>query len=513
MTRISLGAGMVAIAYTVAFDGVEARLVEVQCSVAPGLPGFGIVGLPDKSVSEARERVKAAFGALSIAMPSRRVTVNLSPADLPKEGSHFDLPIALAVLAALEIVPADALSQVVALGELALDGRLSPVAGALPAALAAAEDDRALIVPRACGPEAAWVGAVPVFAAGNLREAIDHLTDSAPLPRARPGEIAPVNRTNDLSEVRGQERARRVIEIAAAGRHHLLMIGPPGASKSMLATRLPGLLPPLDPAEALETSVIQSVAGVLASGGISRTAPFCQPHHTASMAAMVGGGRNARPGQASLAHNGVLFLDELPEFERRVIDALREPIETGEIHVARANAHIRYPARFLLVAAANPCRCGESADGARPCPRAPRCQSDYLGRISGPMMDRFDLRIDMPQVTYEDLALPPSGESSAVVAERIAAARALQARRFAKHPKVRVNADAAGRLLEEIAPLNSECRTLLSLAAERLGLTPRGYHRILRAARTIADLDSSAQIRRTHLAETLTYRLPFGRND
>ncbi|MFC3528867.1 YifB family Mg chelatase-like AAA ATPase [Paracoccus mangrovi] len=503
---------MVAIAYTVAFDGVEARLVEVQCSVSPGLPGFAIVGLPDKSVSEARERVKAAFGALSIAMPSRRVTVNLSPADLPKEGSHFDLPIALAVLAALEVVPAEALSQVVSLGELALDGRLSPVAGALPAAMAASEDGRSLLVPKACGPEAAWVGTVPVFAPRHLREAVDHLTDRAPLRRAEPGELAPENRSSDLSEVRGQERARRVIEIAAAGRHHLLMIGAPGASKSMLATRLPGLLPPLSPAEALETSVIQSVAGMLANGGISRTAPFCQPHHTASMAAMVGGGRNARPGQASLAHNGVLFLDELPEFERRVIDALREPIETGEIHVSRANAHIRYPARFLLVAAANPCRCGESADGA-PCPRAPRCQSDYLGRISGPMMDRFDLRIDMPQVSYEELALPPSGESSAMVAERVAAARAVQSKRFAAHPNVRVNADAAGRLLEEIAPLDSESRALLALAAERLGLTPRGYHRILRASRTIADLDASEHIRQPHLAEALTYRLPFGRPD
>lgn len=504
---------MTAIAYTVAFDGVEARLVEVQCSVTPGLPGFGIVGLPDKSVSEARERVKAAFGALSVAMPSRRVTVNLSPADLPKEGSHFDLPIALAVLAALEIVPAEALAQVVVLGELALDGRLSPVTGALPAAMAAAEDDRALMVPRACGPEAAWVSAVPVLAPRNLREAIDHLTDRAPLPRALPGEVAPAARSNDLDEVRGQERARRVIEIAAAGRHHLLMIGPPGASKSMLATRLPGILPPLSPVEALETSVIHSVAGMLAEGGISRSVPFCQPHHTASMAAMVGGGRNARPGQASLAHNGVLFLDELPEFERRVIDALREPIETGEIHVSRANAHIRYPSRFLLVAAANPCRCGEAADAGQPCPRAPRCQSDYLGRISGPMMDRFDLRIDMPQVTYEELGLPATGESSAVVAERVAAARALQALRFAGHPQARVNADAAGRLLEEIAPLDGECRALLALAAEKLGLTPRGYHRILRAARTIADLDASEHIRRPHLGEALSYRLPFGRPD
>lgn len=504
---------MAAIAYTVAFDGVEARLVEVQCSVSPGLPGFGIVGLPDKSVSEARERVKAAFGALSIAMPSRRVTVNLSPADLPKEGSHFDLPIALAVLAALEIVPAEALERVVALGELALDGRLSPVAGALPAAVAAAEDGRALLVPRACGAEAAWVGTVPVLAPQSLREVVDHLTDRAPLARAAPGELAEAVFEADLAEVKGQERARRALEIAAAGRHHLLMIGPPGASKSMLATRLPGILPPLSPQEALETSVIHSVAGLLAEGGISRTAPFRQPHHTASMAAMVGGGRNARPGQASLAHNGVLFLDELPEFERRVIDALREPIETGEIHVSRANAHIRYPARFLLVAAANPCRCGEIADASRACSKAPRCGADYLGRISGPMMDRFDLRIEVPRVAIEDLGLPATGESSASVALRVAAARALQAARFADHPTARVNADASGRLLEEIAPLDGECRSLLALAAERLGLTPRGYHRILRSARTIADLDASAAIRQPHLAEALSYRLPFGRPD
>ncbi len=504
---------MVAIAYTVAFEGVDARLVEVQCSVSPGLPGFGIVGLPDKSVSEARERVKAAFGALSIAMPSRRITVNLSPADLPKEGSHFDLPIALAVLAALDVVPPEALGQVVALGELALDGRLSPVSGALPAAMAAAEDDRALMVPKACGPEAAWVGAVPVFAPRTLREAVDHLTDRAPLARAEPGEAQDRDIFDDLSDVKGQERARRAIEIAAAGRHHLLMIGPPGATKTMLAKRLPGILPPLSPQEALETSVIHSVAGLLRHGGISREAPFCQPHHTASPASITGGGRNAGPGQVSLAHNGVLFLDELPEFERKVIDALREPIETGEIHVSRANAHIRYPARFLLVAAANPCRCGNLADAAQACSRAPVCGSDYMGKVSGPMMDRFDMRMEVPQITLEEMQLPGRGESSAAVAARVAAARQVQARRFAAHPKVRVNADATGRLIEEIAPLDGDCRSLLARAAERFGLTPRGYHRILRAARTIADMDASADIRQPHLAEALSYRIAFGKPD
>ncbi|MBD9528259.1 YifB family Mg chelatase-like AAA ATPase [Paracoccus sp. PAR01] len=504
---------MVAIAHTVAFEGVEARPVEVQCSVSPGMPGFGIVGLPDKSVSEARERVRAAFAALSIAMPSRRVTVNMSPANLPKEGSHFDLPIALAVLAALEIVPVEALDGLLSLGELGLDGRLAPVTGALPAAMAAAEADRTLMVPRACGGEAAWVGAVPVFAPRTLRDAVDHLTDRAPLPRAAPGEAHDREIFDDLSEVKGQERARRAIEIAAAGRHHLLMVGPPGATKTMLARRIPGILPPLTPQEALETSVVHSVAGLLKNGSISREAPFCQPHHTASMAAIVGGGRQAGPGQVSLAHNGVLFMDELPEFERRVIDALREPIETGEIHVSRANAHIRYPARFLLVAAANPCRCGYLADPAQACARAPVCGGDYMARISGPMMDRFDMRMEVPQITLEEIQMPGKGESSAQVGARVAAARVLQNQRFATDPKARVNADASGRLLEEIAPLDAECRDLFSRAAARFGMTPRGYHRILRVARTIADLDASAEIRAPHLAEALSFRLVFGSPD
>ncbi|MTH78841.1 YifB family Mg chelatase-like AAA ATPase [Paracoccus aestuariivivens] len=504
---------MAAIAYTVAFEGVEARLVEVQCSVSPGLPGFGIVGLPDKSVSEARERVRAAFAAMSIALPSRRLTVNMSPASLPKEGSHFDLPIALAILAALEIIPIEALGDTLSLGELALDGRLSPVAGALPAAMAAAEHERALIVPHACGPEAAWVGAVPVFAPRSLREAVDHLNERSPLPRATPGEAHDRDIFDDLSEVKGQERARRAVEIAAAGRHHLLMVGPPGATKTMLARRIPGILPDLTPQEALETSVIHSVAGLLKNGGISREAPFCQPHHSASMAAIVGGGRQAGPGQVSLAHNGVLFMDELPEFERRVIDALREPIETGEIHVARANAHVRYPARFLLVAAANPCRCGNLADAAQACSRAPVCGSDYLGRISGPMMDRFDMRMEVPQVSLEEIQMPGRGESTACVAKRVAAARELQSHRFAEHPHARVNADASGADLEKIAPLDADCRELLTRAAARFGMTPRGYHRILRVARTIADLDASPEVKQPHLAEALSFRLVFGNPD
>ncbi|WP_112874001.1 YifB family Mg chelatase-like AAA ATPase [Paracoccus endophyticus] len=500
---------MVAIAYSVAFEGIEARLVEVQAAVSPGLPSFTIVGLPDKAVSEARERVRAAFGALSVAMPSRRVTVNLSPADLPKEGSHFDLPIALAILAALEVVPADELAQVVSLGELALDGRLVAVAGALPSAVAAAEDQRTLICPRECGPEAAWVGAVPVIAPTSLREVVDHLTGRSPLGPARAGQLARPRPAADMADVKGQERAKRALEIAAAGRHHLLMVGPPGAGKSMLAARLPGLMPELTPAEALETSMIQSLAGLLGDGGISRAAPFRDPHHTASMAAIVGGGRGARPGEISLAHNGVLFLDELPEFSRPVLETLRQPIETGEVVVARANAHIRYPCRFLLIAAANPCRCGYLADPARACAKAPLCGSDYLGRLSGPLMDRFDLRIEVPAVGLDALDMPPAGEPSEAFAARIAAARAVQARRFEAHRGLRTNADAGGALLDEIAAPDDEGRGLIRRAAERLGLTARGYHRILRTARTIADLAGEARVRAPHLAEAIGYRLPF----
>lgn len=498
---------MVARAHTVAFEGVEARLVEVQCAVSPGLPGFTIVGLPDKAVSEARERVRAALSAMSIALPSKRITINLSPADLPKEGSHFDLPIALALLAALEIVPRDAAEQTVALGELSLDGSLVPVIGALPAALAAAEEDRVLLCPLACGPEAAWVGATQVLGARTLAEVVRHYTGQGPIAPAEAGEVVAAPGGRDLRDVKGQERAKRALEIAAAGRHHMLMVGAPGSGKSMLAARLPGVLPDLSAAEALETSMIHSLAGLLGEGGISRSRPYREPHHTASMAAIVGGGKGAKPGEISLAHNGVLFLDEFPEFPRNVLETLRQPIETGEVVVSRANAHVRYPCRFLLVAAANPCRCGHLADPARACAKAPLCGEDYLGRISGPLMDRFDLRVEVPPVAYADLDLPASGDSSADVAKRVAAARQRQAARYAAVEGVRVNADAEGALLEQVAAPDADGRALLARVADRFGLSARGYHRVLRVARTIADLAGDDTVRQPHVAEAVSYRL------
>ncbi|MFY2823614.1 YifB family Mg chelatase-like AAA ATPase [Ruegeria sp. MALMAid1280] len=497
---------MVARSHTVAFQGVEARPVEVQCAVSPGLPAFSIVGLPDKAVSEARDRVRSALSSMAIALPSKRITINLSPADLPKEGSHFDLPIAVALLSALEIIPPDAAEGAVSLGELSLDGSLVPVVGALPAAMTAAAEDRTLLCPRASSAEAAWVDATQVIGAGSLGDVVRHFSGQSPLPAAQPGEVSLAPSARDLRDVKGQERAKRALEIAAAGRHHLIMIGTPGSGKSMLAARLPGILPPLTPIEALETSMIQSLCGLLDEGGISRSRPFREPHHTASMAAIVGGGKGAKPGEISLAHNGVLFMDEFPEFPRTVLETLRQPIETGEVMVARANAHVKYPCRFMLVAAANPCKCGYLTDPARACSRAPVCGEDYLGRISGPLMDRFDLRIEVPPVGFTDFDLPPSGDSSATVAARVEAARAIQADRFAG-TSTRQNADVEGKVLEEIAAPDPEGKELLLKAAERFGLSARAFHRILRVARTIADLEGAPDVRRPHVAEALSFRI------
>ena len=498
---------MTALAYTVAFDGIDAKLVEVQCAVTPGMPGFAIVGLPDKAVSEARERVKAALSHLAIALPSKKITVNLSPANMPKEGSHFDLPIAMALLAALDILPQDDVAATVALGELSLNGNLLPVVGALPAAMAAVADNRTLLCPEICGPEAAWVDAAKVIAPASLAAAIRHFTGQGLLDAALPGEVMLDSGARDMAEVKGQERAKRALEIAAAGRHHTLMVGSPGSGKSMLSKRIPGILPPMTPVEALETSMIHSLAGVLEEGGINRTRPFQEPHHTASTAAIIGGGRTAKPGQISLAHNGVLFLDEFPEFPRSVLETLRQPIETGEVIVARANAHVKYPCRFMLVAAANPCKCGYLADAARACARVPICGEEYMGRISGPLMDRFDLRVEVPPVAYTDLDLPQDGESSVGIAARVAAARDIQTRRFADVAGVRVNAEAEGKTLEEIATPDTEGRALLGKVADRFGLSARGYHRVLRVARTIADLSGEAEVRRPHVAEAVSYRL------
>ncbi|WP_411288193.1 YifB family Mg chelatase-like AAA ATPase [Phenylobacterium sp.] len=498
---------MAARVVTLAFQGVEAVRVDVQVQFTSGESKFFLVGMGDKAISESRERVRAAFSGLGLALPARRIIANLAPADLPKEGSHYDLPIALAIMAGMGVIPPDALADWAAMGELSLDGRITAVAGALPAAVAAGALGLGLICPEACGPEAAWAGDTRILAAPSLIALVNHFRGTQVLSPPKPGTMLDGERGPDLRDVKGQENAKRALEIAAAGGHNLLFSGPPGSGKSMMAARLPGLLPPMTPEELLETSMIHSVAGLIARGQLTRARPFRTPHHSASMAALTGGGLKAKPGEVSLAHNGVLFLDELPEFGSQALDSLRQPLETGEVVVARANAHIRYPARFQLVAAMNPCRCGHGGPGRGACGRAPRCQTDYQGRISGPMMDRIDLQVEVPPVTAADLALPSPSEGTAAAAARVLAARRLQAERAAgAEGAPKLNCLAEGDWLETIADLDPPARALLSRAAEAGGLTARGWTRTLRLARTIADLEGADAVRRVHVAEALIYR-------
>jgi magnesium chelatase family protein len=502
---------LVALVQTVAYLGLEARSVEVQCQIAPGLPRFNLVGLPDKAVNESRERVHAALAAMGLSLPPKRITINLSPADLPKEGSHYDLPIALALLAAMGVTDAEQLADFVAVGELALDGRIVATPGVLLAALHAASTDRGLICPAAQGGEACWASGIPVLAAPDLVSLLNHLKGTTRLADPVPGDVEAAAPGPDLRQVKGQETAKRALEIAAAGGHNLLMIGPPGAGKSLMAACLPGILPPLTPAEALEVSMVASVAGTLEEGRISRTRPFRSPHHSASMAALTGGGLRVRPGEVSLAHLGVLFLDELPEFQRAVLDSLRQPLETGSVDVARANAHVTYPARVQLVAAMNPCRCGYLGDPALGCSRAPRCGADYQAKVSGPMLDRIDLHVEVDPVSAADLALPPPAEGSAEVAARVAAARAVQVARLAGSGR-RSNAELDGDLLEAHATPDEAGRKLLLQAADAMRLSARSYTRMLRVARTIADLAGSEGVGRVHVAEALSYRRVVGRS-
>ncbi|WP_347260331.1 YifB family Mg chelatase-like AAA ATPase [Rudaea sp.] len=495
-----------AIVHSRAQDGVAAPAVTVEVHLSGGLPGTSIVGLPETAVKEARDRVRVAIQNAQIEYPARRVTVSLAPADLPKDGGRFDLPIALGILAAAGHVPKEALARYEFLGELALSGELRSVTGVLPAALKTVHAGRALIVPRANAAEAALVSAAEVRGADTLLDVLAFLRGAGGLPDGVAGEAANPNDDGrdypDLADVRGQAQARRALEVAAAGAHHLLFAGPPGTGKTMLASRLPGILPPLSEAEALESAAVRSVAGQVVDFRQWKLRPFRQPHHTASAVALVGGGSIPRPGEISLAHHGVLFLDELPEFDRHVLEVLREPLESGRVAISRAARQAEFPAAFQLVAAMNPCPCGYAGDPSGRCACTPEAIRRYRARISGPLLDRIDLQVEVPRVPLAELgdAAPP-GESSATVRARVVAARERQMTRAGK-----ANAALNARELRRDCALSAGDRALLERALDRLGLSARAYHRILRVARTITDLAGSEAIATVHLTEAIQYR-------
>ena len=487
-----------AVALSRGLDGLNAPPVTVEVHLANGLPGLTLVGLPDAEVREARDRVRAAIVNSGFEYPARRITVNLAPADLPKESGRFDLPIALGILAASGQIPSRLLASHEFAGELSLSGELRPVRGALAMALNAADGGKTFILPELSASEAVLTGQNNILAASSLLAVCAHLAGETPLVTPALPEPADPRIFPDLAEVRGQVQARRALEIAAAGKHSLLMLGPPGAGKSMLAARLPGLMPPLDDVAARASAAVLSLVGQFDPARYGQRV-FRSPHHTASAAALVGGGNPPRPGEISLAHEGILFLDELPEFARKVLETLREPLETGRVHISRAARHADYPAEFQLIAAMNPCPCGYH--GEKRCQCTPEQVARYRGKLSGPFVDRIDLVIEVPALPPESLVGRPDGESSASVRERVVSAWQRQNERQGK-----ANARLSTREIDALCQPDSAGNTLLKEAAGRLGLSARAWHRVLKVARTIADLGDCAIIGAPHIAEAIQYR-------
>ncbi|MDR1475874.1 MAG: YifB family Mg chelatase-like AAA ATPase [Holosporales bacterium] len=504
---------MVAKIKTVAFIGMRPSEITVEAQISPGIASFCIVGLPDKTVGEAKERIRSTFYQLGIGFPAKKVIVNMAPADIPKGGSHYDLPIALAILGAMEAIDISLFENTISIGELGLDGGLCYVSGAICAAMLANENGMSLICPKTCENEAAWSGNDGIIACPNIITVINHFSGVAQVAKA---EISQNNLRNgfeydvDMEDVYGQLFAKRALEIAASGGHNLLMIGSPGSGKSMLAARMKTILPPLSPVEALETTCIYSLAGMSPDDGLIYIPPFREPHHSSSLISIVGGGSDAKPGELSLAHNGILFLDELPEFQRQTIDALRQPLETNSITVARAKEHITYPANIQLVAAMNPCKCGFFGDVQRQCQKAPRCATEYRNRISGPILDRFDIIIFVNSIKVSELFEKATRECSETIRKRVTRAREVQIKRAGScgSNELKLNGKARGKCLSDITRLESASSSFFQRIVQSTNISARGCHKILRVARTIADMEESTSIQKHHVAEAAQYKLP-----